>query len=338
MKTRDPGSGRLVPVGPFAATVLLVATTSLTACADGPPEPLPLDETAWRAEVDGWHARRVAELQAPDSWLALIGLHWIEEGRHTLGSDSTADIVLPAEAAPTVGTVVVEGEMVRFLAAPGVTVTAGVDSTLSLPAATGARPPDVSGDPVVREALLSEELGPGKSRVLRHGALNWILHRHGDRLALRVRDNQDVTYRAFAESPVRRYPVDPAWRVTARWVPHEKTVAVPNVVGTVSEADSPAHLEFWIEGQRHTLDVTGEADAERFMLVFADATSGTETYGGGRYLWVAPPDARGRVVIDFNLAYNPPCVWSEFATCPLPSRDNRLAVAVRAGERDWKER
>lgn len=313
---------------------MLVALAA-AACADGPPDPLPIDAAAHRAEIDGWHERRVGELEAPDSWLALIGLHWLPEGETTVGGAEDNDIVLPADkAAPRLGRVVVDGREVRWITEPGVVVIQGVDSTLSLPAATGPRPPDVSGDPAVEEALLTEDIGSGKSVVLRHGPLNWIAIRRGDRVALRVRDNEDETYAAF--TGIERYPVSPDWRVTARWVPHEKTVAVPNVLGTVSEESSPAQLEFWMDGRRHALDLTGDPDDERYMIVFADSTSGRETYGGGRYVWVGRPDAEGRVAIDFNLAYNPPCVWSEFATCPLPSRDNRLALAVTAGEKDWR--
>lgn len=315
----------------------LAGVLALAACADGPPEPVPVDEGAWRDSVEAWHARRVEELEAPDSWLALVGLHWLEDGEHTLGSDSASDLVLPATAAPRVGTLEVAGGELRFRAEPGVRVTQGVDSTIFLSAGTGARPPDVASEPAVESAVLTRDLGPGKAVVLRHGDLNWIAHAHDGRPALRVRDNADPTYAAFTAAPVERFPVDPSWRVTARWVPQDKTVSVPNVVGTVAERASPARLEFWVDGERHALDVTGEEGAERYMLIFSDGTSGSETYGGGRYLWVDGPDPEGRVVIDFNLAYNPPCVWSEFATCPLPWPANRLTIPVRAGERDWKE-
>jgi uncharacterized protein (DUF1684 family) len=210
-------------------------------------------------------------------------------------------------------------------------VTRGVDSTLALPAGTGAIPPDVSGDPVVSEADLTTDLGPGKSVVLRIGSVNWIAIRRGDRVALRVRDDDSQAYQVFPG--IERYPVSTDWRITARWVPHAKKVRVPNVLGTVTETDSPAALEFWIGGVKRTLDVVGEPEDGRYMLVFADATTGKETYGGGRYLWIDPPDARGRVVVDFNLAYNPPCVWTPYATCPLPTKDNRLDIAVEAGEK-----
>lgn len=311
----------------------ILAGLVLVACSS-PPDPVPVDPEVHRHAIASFHEARVAELEAPDSWLSLIALHWLPEGETTLGSSADADLVLPADkAAPVVGRIVRSGDDVRFVAEPGVAVTMGIDSTLSLPAGSGAIPPDVSTDPRIEEEALGSA-GDGKSIVLRHGPINWILVSRGDEKALRVRDNESPVYDVF--DGIERYPTSTDWRVTARWVPHEKTVMVPNVLGTSSESSSPAYLEFWIDGERHTLDVTGAPDSDRFMMVFADATSGDETYGGGRYVWFDRPDADGRVVLDFNLAYNPPCVWTGYATCPLPTRDNRLAVAVHAGEKDWE--
>ncbi|MDP2958078.1 MAG: DUF1684 domain-containing protein [Longimicrobiales bacterium] len=303
----------------------------LAACAGGPPEPVAVDPADHARRVEEFAAARDAELAAPDSWVSLIGLHWLEQGETTVGSAADNDIVLPEAAAPRVGTLLAEGNAVRWRTEPGVVVTQGVDSTLALQAGSGAIPPGVSRDTAVDAAELTADLGYGKSVVLRHGDLNWIAIRRGDRTALRARDNRSPAYQAF--QGVERYPTSLEWRATARWVPHRKTVSVPNVLGTVAEEPSPAALEFWIGGERLTLDVVGAPDHGRYMLVFADATSGSETYGGGRYLWVGEPDAEGRVVVDFNYAFNPPCVWTAFATCPLPTRDNRLPIRVEAGEK-----
>lgn len=333
MRARRRGSSSAAPSIVLAALVGTTGALGVSACSSGPPDPVPVDAEAHARAVAEFHAARVAELEAPDSWLSLIGLHWLAEGETTLGSAESNDIVLPeGKAAPVVGKVIRDADEVRFVAEPGVAVTSGIDSTLSLPAGSGAFPPDVSGDPEVTEETLGSA-GPGKSVVLRHGPLNWILVSRGDDRALRVRDNESPVYDAF--EGIERYPTSDEWRVTARWVPHDKTVMVPNVLGTSSESVSPAYLELWIDGERHTLDVTGDPDSDRFMMVFADATSGNGTYGGGRYLWFDAPDEEGRVVLDFNLAYNPPCVWTGHATCPLPTRDNRLDVAVEAGEKDW---
>lgn len=322
----------LLPGGAREGFALLLVTAS-AACSDGPPEPIPVDPQAHVAAVQAFADARVAELSAPDSWLSLIGLHWLPEGESTVGSAPDNDVVLPPKAAPRVGTVIVDGTDVRWRTEPGSRVTQGVDSTLDLLAGSGAVPPDTAHDPTVEEADLTASPGEGKFVVLRHGDLNWIAIHRGDRMALRVRDNASATYATF--DGIDRYPTAEAWRVTARWVPHDKTVAVPNFVGTVAEVASPASVEFWIDGRRMTLDVPGSGQHGRYMLVFADSTSGHETYGGGRFLWIDGPDAKGRVVVDFNLAYNPPCVWTEFATCPLPTRDNRLPVAIEAGEKNW---
>jgi len=294
-----------------------------------------MDPETHAAAVQAFADARVAELSAPDSWLSLIDLIWLSAGENTVGSAPDADVVLPAEAPQRVGTLTVDGRTVLWRTAPGVGVTMGVDSTLDMTAGSGAIPPDVSRDPAVAEADLTESPGQGKFRVLRLGDLNWIVIRRGDRMAVRLRDNASDTYDRF--HGIERFPTSSAWRVTARWVPHDKTVAVPNVLGTVSEVASPAELHFWLDGRPMSLDVPGGEEHGRYMLVFADATSGKETYGGGRFLWIDGPDGEGRVVVDFNLAYNPPCVWTEFATCPLPTKDNRLPVAVEAGEKNWAE-
>jgi uncharacterized protein (DUF1684 family) len=292
-----------------------------------------MDPAEHEAAVMRFHEAREAELAAPDSWISLIGLYHLQEGESTMGSDPSNDIVLPeGKAAPVVGTVVREGDEVRFVAAEGVRVTSGIDSTLALSAGSGAFPPDVSGDPVITEQALGSA-GPGKSIVHRHGPINWILMDAEGQPALRVRDNESPNYDDF--HGIDRFPVSTDWRVTARWVPQDKPILVPIVTGGSREAVSPAYLEFWIDGERHTLDVTGEPGDDRYMMVFADGTSGDETYGAGRYLWFHAPDEEGRVVLDFNLAYNPPCVWTGYAVCPLPSRDNRLDVDVEAGEKAW---
>jgi uncharacterized protein (DUF1684 family) len=312
--------------------VVLSALVALLAGCDRPPEPIPVDPVAYSAAVEGWYARRLAQLRAPDSWLSLIGLDWLEQGATTIGAAPDNGIVLPAGKAPDhVGRIVVSGDSVRFVADSGVTVTWGIDSTLALPTGTGAIPPDVSKDPVVSQADLTRDLGPGKAVVVRLGSLNWMAIRRGDRVALRVRDDASQEYQVFPG--IERYPVSTDWRITARWVPHRRKVAVTNEVGMVSEEESPARLDFWIGGLKHTLDVVGPPEYGRYMLVFGDATNGKETYGGGRFLWIDPPDARNRVVLDFNMAYNPPCVWTPYATCPLPTKDNRLGIAVEAGEK-----
>ena len=157
----------------------------LGACS-GAPEEIPIDASAHESAVMSFHEAREAELEAPDSWLSLIGLHWLEEGETTLGSDPSNDIVLPeGKAVAFVGTAVRNGDEVRFVTADGVRVTSGIDSTIALSAGTGAIPPDVTGDPTITDEALGSP-GPGKSIVHRHGPINWILMTSDDDRGLRL--------------------------------------------------------------------------------------------------------------------------------------------------------
>ncbi len=324
---------RAAAVSVTRLAVVAVALGLLAAGCDRPPESIPVDPVAYRDSVEAWHARRLAELEAPDSWLSLIGLEWLEPGVTTMGAAADNGVVLPAGRAPDhVGRLVVSGDTVCFFADSGVVVRQGIDSILALPeGSTGAIFPDSSKEPLVTEADLTRNVGPGKSVVVRLGSLNWMAIRRGDRVGLRIRDDRSEEYQVFAG--IERYPVSTEWRVTARWIPHRKKVPVYNVLGMVARQASLAQLEFWIGGLKHTLDVVGEPDHGRYMLVFGDDTNGAETYGGGRFLWIDAPDAENRVVLDFNLAFNPPCAWTPFATCPLPPKPNRLQIAVEAGEK-----
>ncbi len=303
---------------------------ALAGCG-GRVQPIPIDPARERAEVQAWHQRRVAELEAPDSWLSLVGLAWLHTGVNTIGSDSTNDVVLPDRHADAhVGRVIVADTLVRFVADPGVVVTRGVDSTMALPEGSWVVPRGRTDEPRVTDAVLGQ-VSPGRYTVLRNGPVDWLLLHRADRWALRIRDDDAPAYRTF--HGIAMFPVSLAWRVTAKWVPRHDSVAVTDEIGTVVMQPTPATLEFFLKGARRSLTVTGGEDDGRYMIVFGDQTNGSTTYGGGRFLWVAPPDAQGRVVVDFNYAYNPPCAYTAFATCPLPPAANRLALRVDAGEK-----
>ncbi len=189
------------------------------------PRPIPIDPARHAAEVEAWHERRVAELEAPDSWLSLVGLAWLHEGVNTIGSDSGNDVVLPDPRADAhVGRVIVSDSSVRFVADPGVVVTQGVDSTMVLPEGTGPIVEDRANEPRVSEAVLGQ-VSPGHYTVLRNGSIDWLLLRRAGRWALRVRDDSAPAYRTF--HGIDRFPVSLDWRVTARWVPRHDSVAVP---------------------------------------------------------------------------------------------------------------
>ena len=168
--------------------------------------------------------------------------------------------------------------------------------------------------------------------MLKLGTLQFhVISRQG-KLGLRVRDTASPARREFKGIPL--YPYDPAWRVEARLEPGrgQKSVAVPNVLGAVEDMPSPGTLVFRFQGKEYHLTPVVEPGDDQLFIIFADQTNRTDTYAPGRFLY-APLPKDGKTVLDFNRATNPPCAFTSFATCPLPPRDNRLAVRVEAGEK-----
>jgi len=277
----------------------------------------PMEEMdAYLAEVEGWHAERDTRLRSPDGWLTLAGLHWLTPGEHELGQHPSNAIRLSGRGVPPLaGHLLVTGDLqasVRSHHEAALTHD-GVPITGELPLRA-----DTDGDPTVIE------LGSLRMQLIRRGVRN-------ERLGLRVRDTEAPALTAFTGVP--RFPVDPAWRLEARLErpPKPRTIAVPDIVGDVLEMPSPGVVVLPLDGGEQRLHAV-EEDDDRLWLIFSDATNGRQTYGAGRFLVTGPVAADGSVVADFNLAYNMPCVFSSYATCPLPPEGNRLTVPIPAGE------
>jgi hypothetical protein len=266
-------------------------------------------------EVEAWRQDRLERLRQPDGWLSLVGLAWLEEGVNACGSDPANAVPLPAPAPPRAGVFVRRGDQVTFVAAPGSAVTH-------------------QGQPVERLPLVAD--ADGAPTVLELGTINFHVIRRGERLGVRSKDSQSPVRAAF--EGIDHYPVSREWRVEGRFEPYEppKPVPVPNVLGTVDDELSPGAVVFAAAGRTLRLDVLEGADEDEVFVIFGDATNGEETYGGGRFLY-ADLSPGGLVVLDFNRAYNPPCAFTLFATCPLPPKQNRLPLAVRAGEKKYGE-
>ena len=270
----------------------------------------------YAAEIAAWDAERDTRLRSPNGWLALVALHWLTDGSHTLGAGSDNAIQLTGrDVPPRAGTLVVADDRVVLHPEPGVGVSvdgAAVDGQLALT-------DDDPGPPTL------VDVGGLRFHLIRRGA-------HGERIGLRVRDTEAAVLRGFPGIP--RFPVDPAWRATGHLErpPGVRTVDVPDILGDVRSDESPGVVHFDLGGEHLHLDALPEDDG-KLWLIFGDTTNGTETYSGGRFLVTSPVAEDGSVVVDFNLAYNPPCVFSPFATCPLPWPANQLPVAIRAGER-----
>jgi hypothetical protein len=176
----------------------------------------------------------------------------------------------------------------------------------------------------------------GEPTVIEIGSLHMYVIRRGDRMGLRVRDHASPAIAAFRG--MDHFPFDPGWRVAARLLPAEPDarLEIIDVTGDIGAEATPGAVEFERDGRTWRIDaLPGDSDASRLWLVFGDATNGDSTYGGGRFVYSEPVADDGSVVIDFNLAYNPPCVFSPYATCPLPPPQNRLPLRIEAGERDF---
>ncbi len=295
----------------------LLALVAAGACT--PPPPPPIDAVTHAAQVEAWQERRYAGLMQEDGWLSLVGLFWLEPGPSTLGADSASDLwyVSPSGRFPGhAGTFELHQDTVWFRAAPGIDVRAG------------------------EEAVTRITLVPGDSSVprLRLGSVQWTVIRRGGRMAVRMWDAESPVRTGFAG--IGMYPLASGLRVPARFIARDPpdTIDVPNILGGTNRTPSPASVRFELDGRRYTLDLWKDSDDPvNFFTAFADATNGAGTYGGGRFLWIDAPGEDGWTIVDFNRAYNPPCVFTEFATCPLPPGENRLPIAIEAGEKDWKD-
>ena len=292
----------------FALTAGLVTLLFITCTSRQADE-------AYRQEIAQWHRQRIASLSKPDSWLSLAGLFLLHDGTNRFGADSTNDIVFPPGKAPArMGTFFLENGVVRVKIDPGVPVTS-------------------DGKPVTTLPLKSD--ADGKPTILEYRSLNWYIIKRGEQLFVRLKDRENPRIAAF--KGIEMFPVDEAWQVEATFEPYHpaKMIDVPTVLGTIDKSPSPGALVFRIKGKTYRLDPLAEPGDKEYFVVFADATTGFETYGGGRFLSVAVPGPDGKTVIDFNKAYNPPCAFSEFATCPLPPKQNRLPIKITAGEKKY---
>ena len=297
-----------------AITALLVVLAlqagagAVTAAADTDPQ-------AERALIDEWRAQRVAALTGDDGWLTLAGLFWLKDGDNSFGRAADNALVLDnAALAGHCGTFSVSGHAVRFTAAPasGVTHDGQPVSSLELSA-------DNSGHPT----------------VLASGTLRFFVIERAGNLGVRVRDLNNPHRTGF--KGLSYFPVNTAWLLDARFEPYQPAhrIRIINILGMEQEYESPGAVVFEKDGREWRLDAVLEEPGDReLFIMFADATSGHETYGAGRFLYVPLPSA-GRTRLDFNKAYNPPCALNDFATCPLPPPQNHLKLKVEAGEKTY---
>lgn len=268
------------------------------------------------ARVDHWRSLRDDRLRSPGGWLALVGLYWLVEGENHFGAHPANQIVLHGHGMhPRAGSLLLRDGKVRLLP--------HVDAPLR-----------VNGAPAV-EMDLADDVEDAPT-ILELGTLRLHLIRRGDRIGLRVRDHEAPALKAF--TGMQHFPLDPSWRIEGRFEPAAagSRLEIMDITGAQMTEPTPGTVVFEREGATWRIEALDGGEKGELWLVFGDATNGRETYGGGRFLYSEPPATDGSVVVDFNLAYNPPCVFSQWATCPLPPPQNRLALRIEAGEKMWQ--
>ena len=274
------------------------------------------DNSAYRDSVEKWRNDYQSTLTSDTGWLTVSGLFWLKNGDNTFGSDASNNIVLPASAPAHVGAFEFHSGKTIARINPGVTVF-------------------MNGKPVQSAELRPDD--PNNRLVL--GDLTLFVHASGERLAIRMKDKNSKLRKEF--SGLHWFPIDDSYHVSAQYISYDspKQLDSQNVLGDPIKMEIVGYLSFSLRGQNIRLEVEPEQSGG-FFVVFRDLTAGKQTYPASRFIDTDAPTqtSAGRVVdLDFNKAYNPPCAYNPYTTCPLPLPGNRLQVAIPAGEKIYKE-
>jgi len=263
--------------------------------------------------VENWHKNRIERLHDDRGWLRLAGLYWLDEGEQSFGSGPHARVRFPEGSIP---------EMAGIFEVREDTVFMRVVGNIDIRDERDRR---------VRDGIIST---PEMTKELTYRTLNWFVVRRDDLVGIRLFDDNSPHLRHF--DGIERYEVDKDWRVEARFEPEEEgtTMLIENVLGQMIEYDVAGTLTFSAEG--HEVSIVALGTGDRLFIPFADATSGRETYPGGRFLYIDRPAPGEPAIVDFNVSYNPPCAINPHTTCPLPPPQNRMPFAIRAGEKHYE--
>lgn len=282
----------------------------ILSCLNVPAKPteLPAEEAAWRAERD-------AEMRSEESWLTIAGLFWLDEGENTFGASGANKIRLPSDSAPPLSGTFVKSD-------GKITVEAAANVSLLCRGKQVTRMEIEAGDSISPDILTLGDL-----RM-------WVIRR-GDRYAVRLRDLKAPSFKNYAG--LEYFPPSDAFKIEAIFVPYPapRNITVEAKIVKQSELISPGTVRFSWDGTEYEFVAFGDEERGTLFIVFGDKTNGTETYDGGRFLDFKTGPAN-KAVLNFNRAYNPPCAFSDYATCPLPPPQNRFAVRLEAGEKKYQ--
>ena len=298
---------------------MILASAMLGACGEPPVDPAidaaaNAQKAAYEKEIADWRDGRLQRLTKPEGWLSLVGMHWLEVGKTRVGAGADNGTRL-AVGPPQIGLVSVDRD-------GGIEFTPEADAGIL-----------IDGQPAGRQVkLIPDSDGTPTVVGFNKGDASFIVIKRGGKYALRVRDALAPTRSNFPGIP--SFDIDPSFRFDARFTAHPpgKKIDIVNILSMVEPMDNPGTVSFEKDGKSYTLEAVDEGDHKLF-LIYADRTSGHESYAAARFLYAEYPDASGMTVVDFNKGYNPPCAFSEFSTCPMPPLSNRLDLAINAGEK-----
>lgn len=258
---------------------------------------LMLASPTYTDSIRDWQQQRDKSLRSENGWLTLVGLFWLKPGDNTVGSADSNDFVLPKGSAPEhAGKLHLEGDRVTFI--------------------------DPSGS--VRSLNYKRE---DKPDVVQTGSVSFFVIKRDDKLGIRARDSASPTLKHF--TGMKYFPINPTYRFDAKFIPDSKKIPILNILGQTDMEESPGIVEFTYEGKPYQLRPVYEG--KTLFFLFKDPTNKTNTYQAGRMLNTPLPE-NGKVDLDFNRSYNPPCTFTPYATCPLPPKENTLPFAIEAGE------
>ncbi|MDA3822158.1 MAG: DUF1684 domain-containing protein [Bacteroidales bacterium] len=285
-------------------TILLFVTS----CSQ--KEAIVSDWDSYISDYEAWQHTRLERLKAENGWLNLAGLLWLEEGENTIGSDQSNSVVFPKNFPPYAGKIILKD---------GVTTLIPIEEAKILV------------DSILAPEMKLNHDQEKNTTLMELGQFRWFVIKRGDKYAIRLRDLEHPRIAALDHIP--SYPFDKNWVVEAEYITFDsvRTIEVPTAIEGFTEFYKvPGELVFKVKGKKQTL--LPFKSGKGFFLIVGDATNGMETYGAGRFLYIEKVDGN-KVIIDFNRAYNPPCAFSPFATCPLPPVENLLDIEIEAGEK-----
>lgn len=271
----------------------------------------PLNEEEYIKSVQEWQVERLESLKSENGWLNLVGLHWLKDGQNPFGSNEANNIIFPENAPGFIGNIILyKGNL-------SISINDDVEVFIN--------------DSILKESNILTDAEKGTTKF-KMGSFRWYIIKRGERYGIRLKDLESPLIDQITEVP--SFPIDLKWRLNAKFEKFDtpKEIAVPNVLGDTEFEKCYGLIKFKIGEEEHSLMPLGDGN-KGFFVIFADETSAEETYGAGRFLSVEKPDEKGNTIVDFNKATNPPCAFTDYATCPLPPKENILSVKILAGEK-----